>query len=452
MEARAAVVTAPEQGILRRLVSLSWPLTVSEFLGILVPVIDMVWIGKLGAEAIAGAGMAASVAAVIMSSISGLNIGLRATVSRLVGAGDHDGAVHMLKQAFVIALVFTAVVAVAGGLLSRPLLSTFGLEAKAVDQGTPYLALMLAATPLFTCRLLAEAAMQASGDAVTPMKITVAHRILHAGLSPALVFGWLFFPELGVRGAAWAPIAAQSVALALGLWVLTTGRTRLRLKLLPLRVVRRDIWRLVKLSAPTSVAFMQNDLGQTVIGWIMVPFGTTAVAAHVVARRIEQVLFMPISGLGLASGILTGQYLGIKRPDIAAKNGWIAAGIAASFGLVSAAAVLLFAPSIVGVFNSEPGLVGMATSFARIGSWSYALIGVIVVFLTCLNGAGDTVPPMLIMAGCLWLIGIPLAFFLPRATGMSVYGLRWMLQSIAVLTAAGFVVYYQSGRWKTRKI
>lgn len=450
MEAKAKEI--PESGILRKLFSLSWPLTVSETIAILVPAIDIVWIGRLGAEAIAGVGIAGTASAVVMSSISGLTTGLRATVARLTGSGQHEVAVHMLKQAFVIALLYTLVIAIAGVLFARSLLAALGLEAKAVEEGAPYLRLMLVATPLFTLRMLAESAMQASGDAVTPMKITVFHRLLHAVLSPVLVFGWLFFPRFGVTGVAWSPIIAQSIALLLGLWVLSTGRTKLRLTFKSIRVVPSDMWRLVKVSLPTSIAYTQNDLGQMVIGWIMIPYGTLAVAAHVVSRRIEQVLFMPISGLGLASGILTGQYLGVKRPDIAARNAWISAGIAAAFGVASATAVLLFASPIVGIFNSEPGLVAMGATFARIGSLSYALIGVIVVFLNCLNGAGDTVPPMIIMITCLWVVGFPLVYFLPGFIHTTVYGVRWMLQSIAVITAVGMVTYFQAGRWKARRI
>ena len=450
MEAKS--LDLPEKGILRRLFSLSWPLTISETLAMLVPTIDIVWIGKLGAGAIAGVGIAGTVTAVVMSSISGLTTGLRATVARLTGGNEQETAGHMVKQAFIIALLYTLAIAIAGVLFARSLLTALGLEAAAVDEGAAYLRLMLMATPIFTFRMLAESAMQASGDAVTPMKITVFHRLLHAALSPLLVFGWLFFPRLGVTGVAWSPIIAQSIALLLGLWVLSTGRTRLRLSLTSIRIVPRDMWRLIRISIPTSIAFTQNDLGQMVIGWIMIPYGTVAVAAHVISRRIEMVLFMPISGLGLASGILTGQYLGVKRPDVAARNGWLSAGVATVWGIVSALAVVLFAGPIVRVFNTEPGLVTMGATFARIGCVSYSLIGVIVVFLNCLNGAGDTVPPMIIMSACLWVVGIPLVYFLPRYLGLTVYGVRWMLQSIAVLTVVSMTAYFQSGRWKSRAI
>jgi putative MATE family efflux protein len=450
MEANAK--GTPESGILRKLLSLSWPLTVSETLAMLVPTIDMVWIGKLGAEAIAGVGIAGTATAVVMSSISGITTGLRATVARLTGSNEQEAAAHMVKQAFVFALLYTLLIAIAGALFSRSLLTALGLDAKAVDEGGGYLRLMLMATPLFTFRVMTETTMQASGDAVTPMKITVFHRILHAVLSPLLVFGWLSFPKLGVSGVAWAPIISQSIALLVALWVLSTGRTKLRLTLTTIRIVPRDIWRLVKISIPTAIGFTQNDLGQMVIGWIMIPYGTVAVAAHVLSRRIEMVLFMPISGLGLASGILTGQYLGIKRPDVAAKNGWLSAGIATAIGVTSALAVLLFAGPIVRIFNTEPALVAMGTTFARIGCISYAVIGVIIIFLNCLNGAGDTVPPMLILFTCLWLVGIPLVYFLPRFAGITVFGVRWMLQSIAVLTAIAMTAYFRSGRWTSRSI
>jgi putative MATE family efflux protein len=441
-----------QTGLLRRLLSLSWPLTVSESLGMLVPAVDMVWIGRLGSGAIAGVGIAGTVTMVVMDTVAGLMTGLRASVARLSGSGQHGAAAHILGQAFIVGLLYTAVIAVAGWVFSASLLTVFGLEEAAASQGAAYLRLMAVAAPIFTLRLLAESAMQASGDAITPMKITLLNRLLNAALSPLLVFGLLAFPRLGVTGVAWSAIVAQSVALILGLGVLLAGRTRIRLTLAWPRPAPRDMWRLLRVSAPAAFAFTENDLGGLVIGWIMVPFGTVAVAAHVISNRIQQVLYVPLAGLGMASGILAGQYLGVRRPDLASKTAWMAAGIAAAFGLAAGLVVLLFASPIAGIFGQEPGLITMAAAFARIGCPGYVLIGVVIVFLNCLNGTGDTVPPMAIMFTSMWLIGIPLVLLVPRFADVGVYGLRWLLQSIAVLTAAGMAVYFKAGRWKRRVI
>lgn len=438
--------------LLRNLLHLSWPLTVSETLGMLVPAVDMVWIGKLGAEAIAGVGMAGAVSAVVMSLVAGITTGLRANVARLTGGNQPETAAHMVKQAFILALGFTLLIAVAGAFFARSLLTALGLEARAVSEGTAYLRPMLLATPVFTLRLIAETAMQASGDAVTPMKITVFHRLLHAALSPLLVFGWLTFPELGVSGAAWAPIVGQSIAFLLALWVFATGRTRLRLAPVELRIVPRDIWRIVKIGLPTGATFVLNDLGSMAIMWIMVPFGTLAVAAHVISRRIEMVLFMPIAGIGLAAGILSGRYLGAKKPEYAVKTGWLAAGLATAVMIIGSIVILIFAEPVVRIFNSETGLVAMGGVFLRISTVSLSVVGLIIVFMQCLNGVGDTVPPMLSLSLSMWLVTIPLAYFLPQFIDTTVFGVRWMLVSMALVSATALTIYFHAGRWKSRAI
>ncbi|MDP2919360.1 MAG: MATE family efflux transporter [Dehalococcoidia bacterium] len=438
--------------ILSRLLGLSWPLTVSETLGMLVPTIDMVWIGKLGTEAIAGVGIAIFANAVVMSLVSGITTGLRATIARLAGRNEPEIANHMMKQTLVFTLGFTLIIAIAGAFSARSLLELLGLEATAVNEGTSYLRPMFLAMPVFSMRLVAETSMQASGDALTVMKITVLHRLLHAVLSPLLVFGWLSFPRLGVSGAAWAPIIGQSIALILALWILFTGRTKLHLTLNSLRIAPRDMWRVVKIGMPTAVTFVLNDLGSMVIAWIMIPFGTMAVAAHVISRRIEMVLFMPIAGLGLAAGILSGQYLGARRPDYVVKSGWLAAGLATAFMVSGSLIILVFAEPIVGIFNSEPGLVTMGGTFLRIATVSFSMIGFIIVFMQCLNGVGDTVPPMVIMGASMWLVTIPLVYFLPGFIDSTVFGVRWMLLSMPLLSATALTTYFHLGKWKSRNV
>ena len=102
-----------------------------------------------------------------------------------------------------------------------------------------------------------------------------------------------------------------------------------------------------------------------------------------------------------------------------------------------AVVILIWAASIVSVFNSDPEYVEIASTFLRIAVTGYAVIGLMIVLMSALQGAGDTVPGMVINLVIMWAISLPLAYFLTRFTDLGVYGVRWaMVSGMLVGTAA----------------
>jgi putative MATE family efflux protein len=301
-------------------------------------------------------------------------------------------------------------------------------------------------------RMMTEGAMQSAGDVVTPMRIAIIFRIFHVILAPALIFGWWIFPRLGVSGAALTNVMSQSLGLGLGLWFLYTGRSRVKLVLTNFRIDLGIIWRMVKIGIPASIMTMQGTFGQLVLMRFMVPFGTVAVAAHTLVQRIEMVLFMPAAGLGMAAGVLAGQNLGAGEPGRAEKTGWLAAGLVEASMIIASGAILLWAEQIVGIFSPEPELLVIASTFLRIATAGYVMLGVIASFMQCLSGAGDTIPPMIIGLVILWVVQLPLAFFLPRSTDLGVDGIRWAMVAGMVVGGIAYTIYFRMGRWKRKQV
>ncbi|UCH42861.1 MAG: MATE family efflux transporter [Dehalococcoidales bacterium] len=434
------------------LLSLAWPMIVSGSLTMLGPTIDMIWVGKLGAASIAGVGVAGMAVMLVNSTRMGLSQGMRAIVARYIGADDIEGAKHAAQQAFVISSVFAITMAAIGILLARPILIMMGLEVDVVDEGADYMRIMFVGSAALSFRMMAEGIMQASGDAITPMKISFLFRFFHVALCPFLVFGWWIFPRMGVSGAAVTNVFSQSLGTAIALWFLLTGRTRIQLTLRNFRLDFSMIWRIVKIGIPASVTTLQHSLGNFLLMYIIVAFGTLAVAANTLVQRIEMMLFMPCMGFGQAAGILAGQNLGAEQPGRAEKSGWLASGIVTGFMLVCSVAILIWPQQIIGIFNTDPGLIDITTDFLRIAVVGYSVFGLAIVFQQCLSGAGDTVPPMIFGLVTLWLIQLPLAYFLPKITDLGVYGVRWGMVAGIVGGAIASLIYFRLGRWKRKQV
>jgi len=425
---------------------------VSNALNMMGPTIDMIWVGRLGSASIAGVGVAGIPVMLMMSAMFGLFMGMRAMVARFVGAGDVDAANHVSRQAFVISGVFTIAMASVGAFFAEEILTLLGLEPDVVAEGAAYMRIMFIGVAAMAFRMATESIMQASGDAVTPMRIAILFRVFHVALCPFLIFGWWIFPRLGVSGAALTNVISQSLGMALGLWILFTGRSRLRLSLSKFRIDPNIIWRIVRIGIPASVMGIQNSLAQFVLMWFMIPFGTLAVAAHTLVQRVEMLMFMPGMGFGTAAGVLAGQNLGARQPERAERSGWLAMGFVEAIVITCSVAILLWPEGVVHIFSSEPGLVEIASTFLRIAAVAYSILGFTMVGMHCLSGVGDTLPPMVISLVIAWMIQLPLAFFLPRITDLGVYGVRWAMVSGMLVGAVAFITYFRMGRWKRKEV
>jgi len=450
---RAAVDRDLTKGsIIDNLWHLAWRMIIIDVLTMLGPIVDMIWVGRLGSTAVAGVGVAGMVVMMISSAMMGLSMGVRAMIARAVGANDFDDANHIARQALAISAGFSIIVAMVGIFFADPLMGIFGVEADVVAEGASYLRVLLVGMAGLSFLIVAEGIMMASGDAVTPMRIVIFTEIFHVLLCPFFVFGWWLFPRLGVSGAALANVFSLSLGTGISFWILFTGRTRIRLTMKNFRLDGGVIWRMVKIGIPASINGMQRSFINVVMLWFIVPFGTLAVAAHTVAQRVEMITLMAGFGLGQAAGVLAGQNLGAQQPKRAEKTGWLASGLVTGLMTISALVVLVWAENIVRIFNAEPGLVEIAGTFLRIAAVGFLVLGVAAVLTDCLNGVGDTMTPMLASLITMWGAQVPMAYFLPKHTSIGVYGVRWAMVTALAMRAITYVVYFTLGRWKRKQV
>lgn len=112
----------------------------------------------------------------------------------------------------------------------------------------------------------------------------------------------------------------------------------------------------------------------------------------------------------------------------------------------------MWAEKIIGLFNTEPDLVEIASLFLRIAAAGYLMLAFEAVLQNSISGAGDTLPIMLISLATIWLVQLPLAYFLPKITNLGVLGIRWAIVSGLFMAAFTYIVYFRLGRWKRKKV
>ena len=439
--------------ILGNLCGLWWPMAVSSLVETLGPTVDMIWVAKLGAAAVASVGVAGTAVMLVNATRQGLNTSLKALISRSVGAGNIQEAQHAVQQAVIISVLFAIVCAIIGIFFSEAILRLLGVEPDVIRIGASYMRIQFVGSIFMSLAMMVRGTMQASGDSVTPMKLVIATRIIHVCLCPFLIFGWWFFPRLETNGAAITSIIAEGmVGAGIGLWILFTGGTRVRLTLRNFRFDGNMIWRMVKIGIPSSINGMERNLASFLVLWFIAPFGTVAVAGHYLVNRVSNFVHMPGAGLGQAAGVLAGQNLGAKQPERAERTAWLSASLYTFAMVISSLAVWFWAENLVRIFNTEPSLVEITSSFLRIELVSYLLFGFTMVVSDCLNGVGDTLTVMIITLITMWGVQMPLAYLLPRVTNLGVYGIRWALVTGMVVRAITYIIYFKTGRWKRKQV
>jgi len=438
--------------IFKNLLLLSWPMAVTNTLMMLGPTIDMIWVGKLGSGSIAGVGVAGTAVQLVMGAMMGLTAGMRALIARFIGAKDIDSANRAAQQASVVTAIYAILMAVVGVFYSEEIVAMVGVKPEVVEAGAAYLRINFIGSAPMAFRMMMDSIMQASGDSMNPMIIAVIYRILHIALCPFLVFGWWIFPELGVSGAAWTAVISQSVGVILGINVLFGNRSRLKLSIRGFRFDFDIIWRIVRIGFPALISGIQRTLQQFILLLFMAPFGTIAVAAHTISQRIEMILFMPAMALGMGAGVLVGQNLGANQLERAEKSAWLATMIVEVVAVIACVAILIWSDPIVSVFNSEADVVKTSTEYLYILLPSFVMVGFMMVLMNAVQGAGDTMPMMIISIVTTWLITIPFAYFLPKWTDWGVYGIRWVMTASMVLGGLANIIYFRTGRWKTKRV
>jgi putative MATE family efflux protein len=382
----------------------------------------------------------------------GIFMGLRAMVARFIGAKDNNTAVHVAQQAFVLALIFSIVMVFVGIFLSESILKLLGTPPGVIAIGEPYLRIELVGQTTALFRIITDSSMQAAGDSRNPMKIALFYRTLHFALCPLLIFGWGFIPGFGVNGAAYTGVASQGIGMFIGLWLLISGRTRIRFTFGGFRLDFSVMWRLIKIGIPAALMGLQSQLGTLILVRVITSFGTLALAAYTIAQRLDIMLLMPIWGLGMGAGVLVGQNLGAGQPQRAEKSGWIALGISEIFLVAFAIFLAIWPEPIIRIFSSDPSLTEVAAPFLRIAAVSFAIYGFTNVIQSCINGAGDTVFPLIISAVSVWAIQVPLSIFLSNIDSLNIYGVRWAIAASTILASIALFIYFRAGRWKKKNV
>ncbi|MGA2880881.1 MAG: MATE family efflux transporter [Bryobacteraceae bacterium] len=411
-------------------------------------VVDVFWVSRLGADAVATVGLTETALVLVFVIAMGLSIGATALVARRMGEKDERAAGLVAVQAIVIGLVVSGTVAIFGYFFAPNLLHIMGGSDNVVKLGSGYTRMIFSGSATIFLLFLINAVFRGAGDAAIAMRVLWLANIVNICLNPCLIFGLGPFPRLGVTGSAVGTTIGRGIGVLLQLWVLTSGRGRLAVHASQLRVNLLVMWRLIRLSLNAMFQYLVQMASWIGMVRIIASFGSDATAAYTVAFKVIIFAILPSWGMSNAAATLVGQNLGAGKPARAESSVWRTSLYNMLFLGLIGAFFIVFARQIIGIFTSDPAVAPLAVSALRLFSCGNISYSYGMVITAAFNGAGDTATPTALNLVCFWLCQIPLAWALAFHTGLGPNGVYVAVVVSDSLLAALGILLFRRGKWK----
>jgi MATE family, multidrug efflux pump len=436
----------------RAILLLAIPMILEMVLESLFAVVDVFWVGRLGADAVATVGLTESLLSLVWAIGLGLSLSTTAMVARRIGEKDPAAAAVAGVQAIIIGLAVSVLVGVPCLFYAPTLLRLMGASPQIISSGSGYARIALGGGGVIMMLFLNNGIFRGAGDAAIAMRLLWVSNIINLVLDPCLIFGWGPFPKLGVTGAALATFTGRSIGVLYQFYRLLRGTERIRILRQQIRVNFQVLLRLLRVSLTGILQFAIAHTSWIGLVRIVSVFGSAALAGYTIGIRILIFVLLPSWGLSNAAATLVGQNLGARKPERAQISVWRTGFYNMLFLGLIGVIFLVFATPVVRLFTNDPVVVPLASTCLRILSYGNIGYAYGMVMLQAFNGAGDTVTPTIVHFFGFWILEIPLAYFLAISTHLGANGVYISIVVAEGAIATAGILLFRRGRWKGQQI
>ena len=445
MDKRKGNTDLTEGKVWKVIVRFALPLLVGNLLQQFYNITDSIIVGQfLGKEALAAVSASFFIYYFIISLVIGVGSGTTVVISQLFGAKQYQ-KVQLAFSSFFIFMLVGGILSIAGIIFAEPVFRLTNTPEEVIPQAVAYFRIYIGGTFLFVTFNSIISILRGVGESVRPMLFILITTVLNIAfdLLFILVFKW------GIEGAARATVVSQGIGMCIALAYVNNTHPLLSIK-------KQDMlfdWKLfkesLKIGLPTSVQQCAIALGLIALLGIVNSFGTNTLTAYGAAGKIDTIITQAVLTLSGALAAFCGQNIGAGRLDRVKKGVQFTMYTNIALGLLTFAAVYLFGNEMMRIFTKDIDVVAIGKEYLLIIGGFFIVHGALNVYNGALRGAGDTLFPMITSLVCLWLIRIPLAYYLSSWLGRN--GIWWAIGISITIGLIVTFVYYKIGFWKRRR-
>ncbi|ONI40668.1 MATE family efflux transporter [Candidatus Epulonipiscium fishelsonii] len=428
--------------MLKKLVKLALPIMGTSFIQMAYNMIDMMWIGRVGSDAVAAVGTAGfftwfAWALVLLSKIGG-----EVKIAQSVGEGNiakiKSFAVSSLQLNIVVAILYGAFIII----LHKPLIGFFTMtDANIIRMAETYLIVMGVGMIVMFINPMLTSIFTGLGDSKTPFIMNTIGLILNIVLDPILIFGLVGFPELGVLGAAIATVLAQVVVTVCFIIALAKRKE----EYLKLNLLTKPCWEdmkiLTKISLPIAIQNAFFSMIGIVLGRFVASWGPIPIAVQKVGTQIESISWMTAGGISTALSTFVGQNYGAQKYDRIEKGLQITILLATFVGILATVLLMGFGEEIFAMFIPEEESISQGANYLYILGYSQILMCIEITIAGLFNGLGKTYIPSVVQI-VITISRIPLAYWASKPQYLGIDGIWWIITLTAALKGIIMVGLY----------
>lgn len=387
-------VNMTEGPILGHIVRFALPLVVGNFFQLFYNTVDTWVVGNyVSNEAFSAVGTVTPIINMLIGIFLGLSNGAGVVISQYFGAGQKENvskAVHTaMLGTFLLGIVFTVL-----GIGMTPAMLTIMKTPESVrPEAITYLSIYFGGIIGLMLYNMGTAVLQAVGNARLPFIFLAVCALLNVVLD--LVFVLQF--GLGVAGVAYATVLSELISAVLVIIVLMKDRSSIQLHFRELSISSGILKKIVRIGFPAALQMGITSFSNVFVQSYINYFGADAMSGWTVYNKMDQLMFLPMKSIALASSTFMGQNLGAGNIGRAKKGVSTALSLAFISTIIFGAPLMLFSPQIVGFFNNKLEVIQFGSLFLRLCSPFYLVMCINQILSGSLRGAGNTRTPVIIM-------------------------------------------------------
>jgi putative MATE family efflux protein len=410
-------------------------------------IVDSIVIGNyIGKEGLAAVGASFPIIFALISMVIGFATGATIIIAQYFGAKKMERVKQTIDTLYIVLFFASIVLSVLGIVMSEQIFRLIQLPEAVLPDATLYFSIYISGLVFFFGFNGTAAILRGLGDSKTPLYFLIISTLTNIGfdLLFVIVFKW------GIAGVAIATIISQGGAFITAILYLNKTHDVVRLTLRKLKFNRQIFRQSLRIGLPSGFQQTFVSIGLIAIVWIVNLFGTDVIAAFSIAMRIDSLAAMPAMNFAAALSTFVGQNLGANKPE-RVRSGLIATFFMTSLISVAITAIaLLFAEDLMGIFTDDQNVIAIGSTYLVIVSSFYIIFSTMFLLNGVMRGAGDTIIPMFITLIALWVVRIPVSYFLSKEIGE--VGIWWAIPIGWFLGMLLSWIYYLKGNWKTKAV
>ncbi|HQE82262.1 MAG TPA: MATE family efflux transporter [Candidatus Hydrogenedentes bacterium] len=411
------------KGVARTLFTMAFPMLAGTFAMNAYNLTDTWFVSRLGTLPLAAMGFTFPVVMLLTCVARGIGSGVTTLASHAIGSHDHERAARLVTHGMMLTLGVTAIMSVGGYLCIRPIFTRLGTDESTLPLVGAYMRTWFLGALFMTLPMVGGGVLISAGDSKAASWLMILGTVLNTILDPIMIFGFVGFPAMGIRGAALATVISQAFSTVWLVHLLYRKHRLLAWRAWNVSQYVLSLRQITSFAVPSILSMILMPVSASVITRLLSHFGNEAVAASGAAGRVEMFAFMIPMALGISLTPFVSQNLGAGRLDRVRQAQKLATGFALGYGGLSTAIFFVSAPWLAAVFTKDPDVASTFVSYIRIIAFGYGMMEVHRYCGFFLTGLHKPLSATALNAVRVLVLLIPLSYLGARLMGLE--GVFW---------------------------